>query len=39
MINDKFVFYYDRTVRLVKDIVEDDELTSEEKVKLLGVIL
>jgi hypothetical protein len=39
MVNERFMFYYDRTVRLVKDIIEDDELSSEEKIRLLGVIL
>lgn len=38
-MNEKFMIYYDRLVRVIKDIVNDDELTSEEKIRLLGVIL
>jgi hypothetical protein len=38
-MTDKVFFYYDRVVRLIKDVVEDDELSSEEKIRLLGVIL
>jgi len=38
-MNDKFIHYYDKLVRVIKDIVNDDELTSEEKIRLLGVIL
>ena len=33
------IYYFDRTIRLVKDIVADTELTSEDKVRILGVIL
>jgi len=38
-MNNKFIHYYDKLVRVIKDIVNDDELSSEEKIKLLGVIL
>jgi len=38
-MNERFIVYYDKLVRVIKDIVNDDELTSEEKIKLLGVIL
>lgn len=38
-MNERFIFYYDKTVKLVKEIIDDDELSSEEKVRLLGVIL
>lgn len=38
-MNERFVVHYDKMVRVIKDVVHDDELTSEEKVKLLGVIL
>lgn len=31
--------YYHKTVMLIKEIINDDELTDEEKVRLLGVIL
>jgi hypothetical protein len=34
-----FFKYYDKVVKLIKEIVEDEELSSEEKVRLLGVIL
>jgi hypothetical protein len=32
-------YYYNKVVKLVKEVVDDDELTDEEKVRLLGVIL
>lgn len=38
-MNERFVYHYDKVVRVIKDVVNDDELSSEEKVKLLGVIL
>jgi len=38
-MNNKFIHYYDKLVRVIKDIVNDDELSSEEKIKLLDVIL
>jgi hypothetical protein len=38
-MNEKFVHYYAKTVRLIKDIINDDGLTDEEKIRLLGVIL
>ena len=30
--------YYNKAVRLCKDITNDDRLTSEQKVRVLGVI-
>ena len=36
---DKFFHYYAKQVRLIKEIIEDDELTDEEKIRLLGTIL
>lgn len=38
-MNERFVHHYNKIVRCIKDIVDDDDLSSEEKVKLLGVIL
>ena len=38
-MNEKFIYHYDKLVRVIKNIIDDDELTSEEKIKLLGVIL
>ena len=38
-MNEKFMYYYDKLVKVFKEIINDDELTSEEKIRLLGVIL
>lgn len=38
-MNERFCFYYSKTVKLIKEIINDDSLTDEEKVRLLGVIL
>ena len=38
-MNERFMHYFDKTVKLIKEIVEDEELSSEEKVRLLGRIL
>lgn len=38
-MNERFMYYYDKIIRVVKDIVDDSELTSEEKIRLLGVVL
>lgn len=34
-----FIEYYAKVVNLIKQIVSDDRLSDEEKVRLLGVIL
>ena len=33
------MYHYSKIMRCVKDIVDDDELSDEEKVRLLGVVL
>ena len=38
-MNERFIHHYNKIVRCIKDVVDDEELTSEEKIKLLGVIL
>lgn len=38
-MNERFVYHYDKIVKCIKDVINDDEMTSEEKVKLLGVVL
>ncbi len=38
-MNTKFFYYYNKIVRVIKEIVDDEELTDEDKVRLLGVIL
>lgn len=38
-MNERFMVHYDKVVRVIKDVVHDEELTSEEKIRLLGVIL
>lgn len=30
--------YYNKAIRIVKEIIDDEELSSEDKVRLLGVI-
>ena len=35
----KFFYYYNKVVLLIKEIINDNELTDEEKVRLLGIIL
>ena len=39
--NDKehFFYYYAKIVRIIKEVVEDDDLTDEEKIRILGTIL
>lgn len=37
--NERFIYHYDKIVRCIKDIIDDEELTNKEKIKLLGVIL
>jgi len=39
MNKEKFFYYYAKIVKLIKQIIEDDELTDEEKIRLLGTIL
>jgi hypothetical protein len=39
MINERFTYHYDKIVRAIKSIIDDEELTAEEKIRLLGVIL
>jgi len=31
--------HYDKLIKVIKNIIDDEELTSEEKVRILGVIL
>jgi len=31
--------YYNRILRVIKEIIDDNRLTPEEKIKILGVIL
>lgn len=38
-MNEKFMVYYNKTIRLIKEIIDDEELSDEEKIRLLGVIL
>lgn len=38
-MKDKLLYYYDKQVKLIKEIIVDDELNSEEKIRLLGIIL
>ena len=38
-MKEKEYYYYNKVVRLVKEVVDDNELSDEEKVRLLGVIL
>ena len=38
-MNERFMYHYDKLIRVIKDILDDNELTSEEKIRLLGVIL
>ena len=39
MKKNKFLLYYNKVVQLIKQIINDDGLTAEEKVRLLGTIL
>ncbi len=39
MINERFMYHYDKLVKVIKGIIEDEELDSEEKTRILGVIL
>ena len=34
-----FFKHYNKLIRVIKDILDDDNLNSEEKIKMLGVIL
>lgn len=38
-MNDLQIQYLNKIIRIIKEIVDDNSLTSEEKVRLLGVIL
>jgi len=38
-MNEIFNHYYSKLVGVIKEIVNDDRLSDEEKVRLLGVIL
>jgi hypothetical protein len=38
-MNERFMYHYDKLIKCIKDIVDDDNLSSEEKIRLLGVIL
>lgn len=38
-MKEKEYYYYNKIVKVIKEIVDDEDLTSEEKVRLLGVIL
>lgn len=38
-MNEKFVYHYDKLIRVIKDVLDYDALTSEEKIRLLRVIL
>ena len=32
-------YYYDKILKIVKEIIDDNELNSEEKIRILGTIL
>jgi len=38
-MNERFIHHYDKMVRCIKNVIDDEELSSEEKIRLLGVIL
>jgi len=38
-MNERFMHHYSQIVKCIKAIIEDDEMTDEEKVRILGVIL
>ncbi len=38
-MNERFMHHYDKLIKVIKNIIDDEELTSEEKVRILGVIL
>ena len=38
-MNERFMYHYSKIMGCVKDIVDDDELSDEEKIRLLGVVL
>ena len=38
-MKDKEAEYYSCIVRVIKDIIDDQDLTDEDKIKMLGVIL
>ena len=33
------MYHYDKLIKCFKEIIDDEELSSEEKIRLLGVIL
>jgi len=39
MTNHKVFAYYNKILRVVKEILEDPDLTDEEKIRTLGTIL
>lgn len=34
-----FIHHYSKIMKCIKNIVDDDELTDEEKIRLLGIVL
>jgi len=38
-MNEQFTHYFKKVVVLIKEIVDDSQLSDEEKVRLLGMIL
>ena len=36
---ERLMFYYDKIVRFIKDVIDDEILSSEAKIRLLGMIL
>lgn len=38
-MKEKEYHYYNKVVKLIREVIEDEELTDEEKIRLLGVIL
>ena len=38
-MNERFMYHYDKLIKCIKSIIDDEELSSEEKIRLLGVVL
>ena len=38
-MNERFIYHYDKLIGVIKDILDDEGLSSEEKIRILGVIL
>ena len=38
-MNERFMHHYDKLIKVIKAVIDDEELTSEEKIRLLGVVL